>query len=151
MSLLEKIFTLLIGQRLTESPLNSLFLREPSADQGIVLKETGYPNGGVTTYTWWKSHGSGFYKSSHRGYGALESNTVSEPIHAVGDRVDELFKLLNEEYFDLHNYSRKVRDGVVYVVSWGTKERQRSIVVNTPTVDSRHYQLISKLKENTLL
>lgn len=151
MSLLKQIFTFFFGRRLSNSPLNSVFLSEPSADQGIVLEETDYPYGGVTTYAWWKLNGSGFFKSSHRAFGEIESNAENETIHAAGGRVDEVFKLLNEEYADLHNCIRKVRDGVVYVVTWGTKERQRVIVIKTPTADSRHYQLVSKLKENALL
>lgn len=150
MSLLERFLCFVMGKHSNASPLKELFIREPTAEKGIVLKETGFPYGGVTTYAWWKSHGSGFFKTSHREFGETESTVDSKSTHNVGEQVDELLRLLEEEYDDLGNCLRNVRDGIVYVVSWGTKERQRVITIKTPASGSRHYQLVKKLKENAM-
>ena len=150
MSVFERLLRLVMGKRSNDSPLDMLFRCEPTLEKGIVLQETGFPYGGVTTYAWWKSGGLGFFKMSHRKFGETESPVRSESTHSVGEQVDVLLKMIEDEYDDLENYLRNVRDGVVYVVSWGTKERQRVITIKTPTAESRHYELVKKLKESMM-
>jgi hypothetical protein len=139
-----------MNKRSNESPLDVLLRCEPTLEKGIVLQETGFPYGGVTTYAWWKSDGLGFFKMSHRKFGEADSLVRDNSIHSVGEQVEVLLRMIEDEYDDLENYFRNVRDGVVYVLSWGTKERQRVITMQTPTEESRHYQLVKKLKESLM-
>lgn len=150
MAILERIIRIFLGGRAKSCPLAEVFENETIAERAVVLEETGFPYGGITKYTWWKSSGSGFFKKVHKRFSRTDPNpNVPTTVQSTAVRVDELLSLI-EEYDDLNNYSGNVRDGVVYRVAWGSKDRQRTLTIANPPADSKHYQLVSRLKESAM-
>ena len=149
MTIFEQIVRIFLGGRPKSRLLVELFKSESDADGAIILEEIGFPHGGVSTYTWWRSSSSGFFRKSHRSFNETEVSLNKPVVTQNVKRVDELFSLI-EEFGDLTDYSKsvRVRDGGLYRVSWGTKDKQQTLTIRIPAADSRHYQLVMQLKGN---
>ncbi len=150
MTILERIARIFLGGQPKSCPLITLFQEEENAEKAIVLEETGFPYGGVTTLMWWKTNSGEFFRKVHESYGASQSASESAiPIEGGRACVEKMVVQLSE-FNQLKNYSGHVRDGVVYRVAWGTRERQHTLTISNPPADSRHYQLVKQVKEHAL-
>ena len=70
-------------------------------------------------------------------------------IHDSHDRFDKLLSLIESaDQPKLKNYSGNIRDGVVYFLSWGSKERMRDICIRNPRAKNEYLGLIQKVKES---
>lgn len=150
MTILERIVRIFLGGKPPKCPLAALFQEKTNAEKAIILEETALPYGGVTTWTWWKTNSAEFFRKQRKSYGETEARS-DMPISLCGATqcVEEMFSLLNG-FDQLENYSGHVRDGVVYRVVWGTRERQRTLTISNPPADSRHHQLVMQVKEHAL-
>lgn len=147
MKRLALILRSLLGAQPKRCPLSELFKTEPHVESAIVLEETGLPYGGVTTYTWWRSNRFGYYRKTHKSFGSTEPHLASVVVLDAAERVDILFSLV-EEYGALRHYSGSTRDGVIYRLSWGTKDHRQTLTAKNPPSDSRHHQLVAQIKES---
>ena len=150
MTILERIVRLFLGVQSRSSPLAELFQDQADATKAIILEETGFPYGGVIKYTWWKSNSSEFFRKMCKGFTQTEPDSDA-PVLDLGTKgcVETLSSLI-EEFEGPKNYTGNVRDGVVYRVACGTRDRQEVFTISNPPAGSRHYQLVTQIKEHVL-
>lgn len=115
---------------------------------GIVLEEIGLPSGHVTLHRWWKTEEAAFYEQIS--FEGIEGVGVS---HGIIERdpaeFDNVFTFVDAaDRSKLKSFSSTLRDGVLYSLSWGSKERLGTLTIDNPTVGSPHDHIVKNIKNS---